>query len=202
MKKSAIRNKTGKDVTTVSLCKKTRRLSLLVTFCCLAAFIPLASCSGTAPDTARAYRVAATEYADGQYSYCPDPDQAPAYYLAGDGTLYELQNGDAVLLGKLQPCVLRKQNFDALFRFPAKDGEGIAALRKNSRRAFAIPSAAPGMAQTDTYLLTEQKDGTVYLGCGYAKSDAADAHLRFFYRLEPLAQQEIAALSAAYRLFS
>lgn len=202
MKKSAIRNKTGKGVITVSLRKKTRRLSLLVTFCCLAAFIPLASCSGTAPDTARAYRVAATEYADGQYSYCPDPDQAPAYYLAGDGTLYELQNGDAVLLGKLQPCVLRKQNFDALFRFPAKDGESIAALRKNSRRAFAIPSAAPGMAQTDTYLLTEQKDGTVYLGCGYAKSDAADAHLRFFYRLEPLAQQEIAALSAAYRLFS
>ncbi len=186
----------------MSFRKKTRRLSLLAAFCCLAAFFPLASCGGTAPDAARAYRVAAIEYADWQYSYCPTPDQAPAYYLAGDGTLYELQNGGAVLLGKLQPCTLRKQNFDALFRFPAKDGGTVAALRKNSRRAFVLSSAAPGMAQTDAYLLTEQNDGTVYLGCGYAKSDAADAHLRFFYRLEPLTQQEIAALSAAYRLFS
>lgn len=164
----------------------------------IAAGIAAAVCLLTNPagGAVRAFRAQALVYTDGRYSYVQYADAAPQYLLADDARLYMCADGAApVLLGQLEDIPEKDAALAALFSGSAVgvwDGDTPDAVMQNNRRARQLCHAADGGEKL--YILLEQTDGSVYLGCGYPADEggAQSASVRWLYKLAAVSPSSVA----------
>ena len=137
------------------------------------------------------YVVAEVTYQDGMYSFTVTPgENAPIYAITEDMTLASQKevtaDGIWAELGKLEETELTKENFDDLFVTPASWADGAAAekIRGNTANAWKLL-----YRQEMFYYVLQQKNGELYLACGY-QEPAKDAdpgsfteHIRWLYKL-------------------
>ncbi|MBE6573240.1 MAG: M56 family metallopeptidase [Ruminococcaceae bacterium] len=123
----------------------------------------------------------------GAYSFVQTVEGAPVYLIGSDMCLYVEDEEGYIRYGIMSECEMTEEKFDS--RFDNGYFEGIEEIKNNNEKMWELYSTSNGYTKA-LHILLLQKDGTIYIGCGYhgmgrnEPKNPDDSQIRWLYKVK------------------